>query len=58
MRFDIGDFYENVLRNSKFGSSLADGYFSRRLKYVLLFATTLRRHNSLVVEWNGGKMLG
>jgi len=50
VKFDIGDFYENVLRNSKFGSNLADGYFSLRLKYVLLFAATLRRHNNLVVE--------
>jgi len=58
VKFDIVDFYEDVLRNSKFCSNLADGYFSRRLSTFLLFAATLRRHNNIVVEWNGGRMLG
>ena len=53
--FDIGDFYENMSRNSRFVSSR--GKNSRRctwrLKYISLFPATLNHH-----KWNGKRLLG
>jgi len=60
VKFDIGDFYENLSRKSKFGykpgEKLSDDLYDGR-KYALLLPAKLHRHKSVLFERNGIRLL-
>jgi len=55
VKFDIGDFRENMSRNSRFGWNRTKniGHFTWKQKCVLLLPATFNCHESAVLEWNG-----
>jgi hypothetical protein len=52
VKFYIGDFYENLLRKSKFGQNRAkiSGNLYGDSKYVLLLLATEFRHKSIAMQ--------
>jgi hypothetical protein len=60
VKFDTGDFHENMSRNSKFRLNRTKniGHFIWKPKCFLLLPATFHHHESALLEWNGIRLQG